>query len=55
MNITKPFFTIEKGNIVLSEYGNTYIKEVNRVTTLGEHQSKYNNILSEYLNIVSLD
>lgn len=51
MNIENPLFTLTKDNMLITEYGNKFIKEVNTAVLTESKQSKYSNILQEYLNI----
>lgn len=51
MNISEPLFTINNGNMLISDYGNKFIKEVNTSFISDNTQINYNKILSEYLNI----
>ena len=51
MNIENPLFTLTKDNMLITEYGNNFIKEVNAAVLTESKQSKYSNILQEYLNI----
>ena len=53
MLIQNPLFELSKGNMVLTEYGNNLIKEVNSAVVHESNQSIYNNILTKYLNILS--
>ena len=51
MNIEKPLFTLDSNNMIITEYGNKFISEID--TTIAEQNDKsiYNTILREYLNI----
>lgn len=51
INISEPLFTINNGNMLISDYGNKFIKEVNTSFISDNTQINYNKILSEYLNI----
>lgn len=54
MNIQNPLFTLEKGNMLITEYGSKLIIEINNALDNKQDKKSYQNILSEYLNIKPL-
>jgi len=54
MNIEKPLFNISDNNMVLTEYGTTFIEEVNYGAKNLEKQNYYYNIILKYLNIKNI-
>lgn len=55
MNVLEPLFTLDKGNMLITDSGNNFIKEVNEGITSDMKQLEYSNILQDYLNILILD
>ena len=55
MNITTPLFYLNRGNMVVTESGNKFMKEVNESVMSESKQVIYNQILKKYLNIVLID
>lgn len=51
MDIQKPLFKLQEGNMVLTDHGNNFVQEID--ATLGKQIEKelYNTILTNYLNI----
>jgi thymidylate synthase len=54
MNIEKPLFNIYDNNMVLTEYGTTFIEEVNNGVKNTEKQNYYYNTILKYLNIKNI-
>lgn len=55
MLIHNPLFELNRGNMLVTEYGNNLIKEINEAVVHESNQSIYNNILTKHLNILSLN
>jgi thymidylate synthase len=51
MNIENPLFNLTKDNMLLTEYGINFMKDINEAVGNKSKQITYNNILREYLNI----
>lgn len=51
MNIEKPLFELRYDNMLLTEYGSKFLKEVDATIGKPKVKGQYNNILTEYLNI----
>jgi thymidylate synthase len=51
MNIENPLCTLTKDNILITDYGINFMKEINEAVSSGRKQITYNNILRDYLNI----
>ena len=51
MNIVNPLFTLIKDNMLLTEYGFNFMKDINDAVSKDSKQATYNNILTDYLNI----
>lgn len=51
MNIEKPLFELRYDNMLLTEYGGRFLKEVDATIGKPKVKGQYNNILTEYLNI----
>jgi len=51
MNIENPLFTLTKDNMLITDYGSNFMKEINNAVSVGSKQITYNNILGDYLNI----
>lgn len=54
INIEKPLFNIYDNNMVLTEYGTTFIEEVNNGVKNTEKQNYYYNTILKYLNIKNI-
>lgn len=51
MNIENPLFNLTKDNMLLTEYGINFMRDINEAVSNESKQITYNNILREYLNI----
>lgn len=51
MNIEKPLFELRYNNMLLTEYGSKFLKEVDATIGKPKVKGQYNNILTDYLNI----
>ena len=51
MNIENPLFNLTKDNMILTEYGINFMRDINEAVSNESKQITYNNILREYLNI----
>jgi len=51
MNIEKPLFIMRHDNMLLTEYGSKFLKEIDATIDKPNEKGVYNTILKEYLNI----
>ena len=51
MNIEKPLFELSYNNMLLTEHGSKFLKEVDATINKPKAKGQYNNILTDYLNI----
>ncbi len=51
MELTKPLFNIDKGNMIITDHAMQMIDIINRGVVEGKERDYYNNVLSKYLNI----
>lgn len=51
MQLSQPIFNIEKGNMIITDYGINMINNINKGIYDNEDREYYSNILCEYLNI----